>query len=218
MSASHTLPVPLAPASALKEWRFPVEGMTCGSCVARVEKALAATPGVKEASVNFATEQASVKAGREVTLDMLKAAVEKAGYAVGNTAGAALGEASVRLKIGDMTCASCVARVEKALKQVPGVLSAEVNLATETADVTLTSDAADLPRLIAAVEKAGYRAEAILDTDTGARPAAPSGWAARKQAPARERPPPSACRRAGESGSRRLAPVARSRKRMWADG
>ncbi|MEC5212438.1 Cu+-exporting ATPase [Polaromonas sp. CG_9.5] len=175
MSASHTLPAPLAPASALKEWRFPVEGMTCGSCVARVEKALAATPGVKESSVNFATEHASVKAGREVTLDMLKAAVEKAGYAVGNTAGAALGEASVRLKIGDMTCASCVARVEKVLKQVPGVLSAEVNLATETAEVTLTSNAAALPRLIAAVEKAGYCAEAIPDAATGARPATPSG-------------------------------------------
>ena len=175
MSANPTLPAPLAPASALKEWRFPVEGMTCGSCVARVEKALAATPGVKESSVNFATEHASVKAGREVTLDMLKAAVEKAGYAVGNTAGAALGEASVRLKIGDMTCASCVSRVEKALKQVPGVLSAEVNLATETAEVTLTSDAATLPQLIAAVEKAGYRAEAILDTASGTRPATPSG-------------------------------------------
>ena len=52
MSANPTLPAPLAPASALKEWRFPVEGMTCSSCVARVEKALAATPGVKEASVN----------------------------------------------------------------------------------------------------------------------------------------------------------------------
>lgn len=175
MSASHTLPVPLAPASALKEWRFPVEGMTCGSCVSRVEKALAATPGVEEASVNFATEHASVKAGREVTLDMLKAAVEKAGYAVGDTAGSALGEASVRLKIGDMTCASCVRRVEKALKQVPGVLSAEVNLATETAEVMLTSSAATLPQLIAAVEKAGYRAEAIPDAAAGARPAAPSG-------------------------------------------
>ena len=175
MSASPTLPALLAPASALKEWRFPVEGMTCGSCVARVEKALAATPGVKESSVNFATEQASVKAGREVTLDMLKAAVKKAGYAVGDTAGAALGEASVRLKIGDMTCASCVSRVEKALKQVPGVLSAEVNLATETAEVTLTRDAATLPQLIAAVEKAGYRAEAILDAAIGASPAAPSG-------------------------------------------
>ncbi|MBG6078065.1 heavy metal translocating P-type ATPase [Polaromonas sp. CG_9.11] len=175
MSVSHTLPVPLAPASALKEWRFPVEGMTCGSCVARVEKALAATPGVEEASVNFATEQASVKAGREVTLDTLKAAVEKAGYAVGSTAGSTVGEASLRLKIGDMTCASCVARVEKALKQVPGVLSADVNLATETAEVTLAGGAAALPQLIAAVEKAGYRAEAIQAAATGASPAAPSG-------------------------------------------
>ena len=175
MSASYTLPAPLAPASALKEWRFPVEGMTCGSCVARVEKALAATPGVEEASVNFATEQASVKAGQGVTLDMLTAAVEKAGYAVGSTANSAEGEQSLRLKIGDMTCASCVARVEKALKQVPGVLSAEVNLATETAEVTVASGAAALPRLIAAVEKAGYRAEAIADAATGARPALPAG-------------------------------------------
>ncbi|MBG6071387.1 MULTISPECIES: heavy metal translocating P-type ATPase [unclassified Polaromonas] len=175
MSVSHTLPAPLAIASTLKEWRFPVEGMTCGSCVARVEKALAATPGVEEASVNFATEQASVKADREVTLDILKAAVEKAGYAVGSTAGAALGEASVRLKIGDMTCASCAGRVEKALRQVPGVLSAEVNLATETAEVTLTDDAAALPQLIAAVEKAGYRAEANADAASGASPATPSG-------------------------------------------
>ena len=122
MSATHTLPARLAPASALKEWRFAVEGMTCASCVARVEKALAGTPGVEEASVNFATEQASVRASPEVSLATLKAAVEKAGYAVP--------EQSLRLKIGDMTCASCVARVEKALKQVPGVLSAEVNLAT----------------------------------------------------------------------------------------
>ena len=175
MSVSHTLLAPLAPASALKEWRFPVEGMTCGSCVARVEKALAATPGVEEANVNFATEQASVKAGPGVTLDMLKAAVEKPGYAVGGSAGSAQGEQSLQLKIGDMTCASCVARVEKALKQVPGVLSAEVNLATETAEVTVASGAAALPQLIAAVEKAGYRAEAIPDAAAGARPAATAG-------------------------------------------
>ena len=175
MSVSHTLPVPLAPASALKEWRFPVEGMTCGSCVARVEKALAALPGVQQASVNFATEQASVKAGPGVTLDLLKAAVEKAGYALGSAEGAQ----SLRLKIGDMTCASCAGRVEKALRQVPGVQSAAVNLATETADVTLASGAAVLPglmpQLIAAVEKAGYRAEALAEAATGTRPAAAAG-------------------------------------------
>ena len=175
MRVSHTLPAPLAPATALKEWRFPVEGMTCGSCVARVEKALAATPGVQEANVNFATEQASVRAGQGVTLDMLRATVEKAGYAVGSTAGSAEGEQTLRLKIGDMTCASCVARVERALKQVPGVRSAEVNLATETAEVTVESGAAALPQLIAAVEKAGYRAEAIPEAATQARPAATPG-------------------------------------------
>ncbi|CAN5217828.1 heavy metal translocating P-type ATPase [soil metagenome] len=164
MSATPILPARLAPAAALKEWRFPVEGMTCGSCVARVEKALAATPGVEEASVNFATEQASVRAGPQVSLNTLKAAVEKAGYAVGNTSGSAVGEQTLRLKIGDMTCASCVARVEKALKQVPGVLSAEVNLALETAEVTVADGAATLPQLITAVDKAGYRAEAIQDS------------------------------------------------------
>ncbi len=155
MSVTQTLPASMIPATALKEWRFPVEGMTCASCVARVEKALAGTPGVEEASVNFATEQASVKASREVSLATLKAAVEKAGYAVG--------EQSLRLRIGDMTCASCVSRVEKALKQVPGVLSASVNLATETAEVTVVGGVT-LVQLVAAVDKAGYKASKLEDS------------------------------------------------------
>ena len=166
MSVTHTLPARLAPVPALKEWRFPVEGMTCASCVARVEKALAATPGVLEASVNFATEQASVRASPEISLATLKTAVEKAGYAVG--------EQSLRLQIGDMTCASCVARVEKALKQVPGVLSAEVNLATETAEVHMAGGAATLPQLIAAVEKAGYRAAEIRVSDAASPASTPA--------------------------------------------
>ncbi len=145
--------------TALTEWRFPVEGMTCASCVARVEKALSGLAGVTQASVNFATEQASVTASRSVSMETLQRAVEKAGYSVG--------EQSLRLKIGDMTCASCVSRVEKALKQVPGVLSAEVNLATETAEVKLSGGAATLPQLVAAVEKAGYRAWALQDSGTG---------------------------------------------------
>ncbi|WP_293605248.1 heavy metal translocating P-type ATPase, partial [Polaromonas sp. UBA4122] len=151
MSVTPTLKAPLtADSTEQTEWRFPVEGMTCASCVARVEKALVGVAGVVDVSVNFATEQASVKASRDVSMETLQRAVEKAGYAVA--------EQSVRLKIGDMTCASCVSRVEKALKQVPGVLSAEVNLATETAEVKLSGGAVTPPQLIAAVEKAGYRA------------------------------------------------------------
>ena len=152
----------------LTQWRFPVEGMTCASCVARVEKALGAVAGVTDVSVNFATEQASVQAGQGVSMDALQRAVEKAGYAVGTQ--------SLRLKIGDMTCASCVSRVEKALKQFPGVLSAEVNLATETAEVQFTGGAATPAQLIAAVEKAGYRAWPLpADGEGAASPPAKAG-------------------------------------------
>lgn len=140
-------------AAALTEWQFPVEGMSCASCVARVERSLAAVPGVQDVSVNFATEQASLKARGDVGMDTLKAAVTKAGYAIATQ--------TLQLQIGGMTCASCVSRVEKALKQVPGVLSASVNLATETAEVITAGGGALLPALMAAVARAGYQAREI---------------------------------------------------------
>src|SRR2546426_8224146 len=146
-------------ALALNEWHFPVRGMSCASCVARVERSLSGIAGVLDVSVNFATEQASVKASSDVRMDMLKAAVEKAGYAVG--------DASLRLRIDGMTCASCVARVERALRQLPGVLSAEVNLATETAEVKVSGAMVPLPQIIAAVVKAGYQASEIQDAGAG---------------------------------------------------
>ncbi len=130
---------------------LPVLGMTCASCVSRVEKALAKVPGVQEASVNLATETATVKAGSGVDIPQLRAAVEKAGYEVP--------EESATLAVSGMTCASCVSRVEKALKKTPGVVSAEVNLATEKAEVRFLGRPHEMvPRLIAAVEKAGYAA------------------------------------------------------------
>nr|WP_018634349.1 heavy metal translocating P-type ATPase [Neomegalonema perideroedes] len=61
---------------------LPIEGMTCASCVGRVEKALRAVPGVTEANVNLATERASVQASASVDRAQLVAAVEKIGYAV----------------------------------------------------------------------------------------------------------------------------------------
>lgn len=135
---------------------LPILGMTCGSCVGRVERALKAVPGVSEVTVNIATERASVVAASTVPVPALAAAVEKAGYAIA--------EESVELLIGGMTCASCVGRVEKALKGVPGVKHAEVNLATERAQVRFD---AGLPpeRLVAAVVKAGYEAQ-VADTNT----------------------------------------------------
>ena len=144
-----------------RQLSFPVEGMTCASCVARVERSLVKVPGVSEASVNLATEAATVRADPSVSLDTLRKAIEGAGYSVG--------EQTIPLRIDGMTCASCVARVEKALKRVPGVISADVNLATETAEVKWASRDADAGKLVAGVEAAGYAAQPL--TDAGAAPA-----------------------------------------------
>ncbi|WP_182285598.1 heavy metal translocating P-type ATPase [Comamonas testosteroni] len=133
-----------------------VEGMTCASCVGRVERALKKVPGVQEAVVNLATEKASLTvadpAQAAAILPQAVAAIEKAGYAVPAQ--------SVDLQVGGMTCASCVGRVERALKKVPGVQNAVVNLATERASVQLQGGVT-VGALIAAIEKAGYEAQPV---------------------------------------------------------
>ncbi|PLU07195.1 copper-translocating P-type ATPase [Sinorhizobium medicae] len=127
---------------------FDIEGMTCASCVRRVEKAIAAVPGVASANVNLATERATVQFnGVPETTSVLRA-VEKAGYAPRIV--------TEEIPIEGMTCASCVSRVEKALKAVPGVADASVNLATEKATVRLVSGSAEISALEAAVRGAGY--------------------------------------------------------------
>ena len=148
---------------ALLDWRLPVEGMTCASCAGRVERALQRLPGVVEASVNLATEAASVRSAPGIGLADLRQVIEQAGYTVG--------ESSVTLAIDGMTCASCVSRVEKALLRVPGVVRAEVNLATESASVTLATRQIDEAALVAAVQRAGYAAtprQAGSAADSGA--------------------------------------------------
>jgi Cu+-exporting ATPase len=81
----------------------------------------------------------------------------------------------IRLPIEGMTCATCVARVEKALKKVPGVGSAEVNLATETATVTLAAGARP-ETLVEAVHKAGYETHLEPAPRTAAPQADRSWW------------------------------------------
>ncbi|MBV0881394.1 heavy metal translocating P-type ATPase [Noviherbaspirillum sp. L7-7A] len=146
------------PAVAPIDLSFSVEGMTCASCVARVEKALKAVPGVESASVNLATEKATVRASPALPVDALSAAVDKAGYNIPSN--------TVSLTISGMTCASCVGRVEKALKKVPGVTGASVNLATEKAQVT--SVGVPIETLLATVRKAGYEAAPVSSNGVSA--------------------------------------------------
>ncbi len=124
---------------------LPVTGMTCASCAGRVERALKAVPGVSSAAVNLATETAEIRG--IAPPDALIHAVTGAGYSVAAQAR--------ELTIDGMTCASCVARVERALQSVPGVTLAHVNLATESARVDGVADPA---ALIAAIKAAGYQA------------------------------------------------------------
>ncbi|VXA54433.1 copper transporter [Acinetobacter proteolyticus] len=127
-----------------------VEGMTCASCVGRVETALKKVDGVQSASVNLATERADITLAKPVDRQVLIQAIEQTGYDVPAN--------KVELSIEGMTCASCVSRVEKALNAVNGVSTANVNLATERATVTGT---ASIESLIAAIDKAGYDAKEI---------------------------------------------------------
>jgi Cu+-exporting ATPase len=152
-----------------ESFTFKVEGMTCGSCVARVEKALKTVPGVAGVSVNLATEKASVTTAPDTSLHALTAAVNKAGYHVS--------EETIPLSVSGMTCASCVGRVERVLKEVPGVVDVSVNLATEKAIVKATAGV-EPETLIAAVKKAGYDAAPVSDASTASSSDAqfPTWW------------------------------------------
>ena len=139
---------------ATAEQALDIEGMTCASCVRRVERKLQQVPGVREAAVNLATERAVIRYDpKQADVPELVHAVEAAGYTAHVPASPSTTE--TRLDIEGMTCASCVRRVERALGKVPGVDQASVNLATEQAAVRGT---ASLPALLAAVQQAGYDA------------------------------------------------------------
>ncbi|MDE3231485.1 MAG: copper ion binding protein, partial [Chloroflexota bacterium] len=155
-----------------------VEGMTCASCALRIEKGLKKLSGVADASVNLATEQATVTydAG-QVAVDDLLRKVSAVGYSATPLAvieapaaptppaePAPPETASAELTISGMTCASCVRRVERSLGKVAGVAEANVNLATERATITYDPAEASIAAMIAAVEQAGYGAESLAPT------------------------------------------------------
>ncbi|PDT43386.1 MULTISPECIES: heavy metal translocating P-type ATPase [Sinorhizobium] len=127
-----------------------VEGMSCASCVARVEKAISAVPGVVSASVNLATDRADIRFDETAKPSEIIKAIENLGY------GAV--EDALELGIEGMSCASCVGRVEKALKAVPGVVEANVNLANERASIRLVRGLASTEQLVEAVRGVGYEA------------------------------------------------------------
>ena len=149
--SDQPLKVPVAQPSNIS---LPIEGMTCASCVSRVERALKKVPNVLEAHVNLATETAVISMN-EPNQSALITAIEDAGYAVPMS--------TQTFGIEGMTCASCVSRVERALLKLPNVTTAHVNLATEQA--TVTGNVTEV-ELFQAVEDAGYEPHHIAAVAT----------------------------------------------------
>ncbi|MEM7472244.1 MAG: heavy metal translocating P-type ATPase [Pseudomonadota bacterium] len=136
-----------------------IEGMSCASCVGRVEKSLAALDGLSDVSVNLASETARFKTAGPETVQAAAAALDALGYPARAT--------KVTLNMASMSCGSCVGRVDKALSAVPGVVSVNVNLASETATVTYLDGATSLSEIMAAPAAIGY--EAALAEPAGNR-------------------------------------------------
>ncbi|MFC2036074.1 heavy metal translocating P-type ATPase [Chloroflexota bacterium] len=138
---------------------LPVTGMTCASCVAIIEKGLSQLPGVSEVNVNLANEKATVEYdSKQVDTNALMDAISNTGYGVTVE--------KVTISIAGMTCASCVANVEKALAGVPGVISATVNLASEKVTVKYLSGEVGITEFRKAVEGAGYGIGAEVSTES----------------------------------------------------
>jgi Cu+-exporting ATPase len=142
-----------------------VTGMTCTTCAATIEKGLAQTPGVEKADVSFASEKASVEYDpSKVDLAKIAKTISELGYKMAT-------KKSI-FPVSGMTCASCVARVEEALSSVSGVISANVNLASEKATVEYV-EGTDVAEMQRAVAEAGYglgaEATTLEDVTTAAQ-------------------------------------------------
>jgi Cu+-exporting ATPase len=128
---------------------LPVTGMTCAACATRLERALAAVPGVAAAGVNLATERATLTVDPvALTTADVAGAITRAGFGVPTE--------DFRFGIEGMTCSGCAGRIEAALAAVDGVATASVNLALERADVAAFAGTVAPADLAAAVVRAGY--------------------------------------------------------------
>jgi Cu+-exporting ATPase len=147
--------------SVVKRITLPVEGMHCASCAAAIERRLTREPGVSESAVNYATNTAAVAFDDAVTgAEQLVAAVRDAGYDVTVL--------TTTFPLGGITCAACVARIERALNAAPGVVSATVNFAANTATVAYLAGVTTPAALHETVRDTGYE---VPEVDEGAEAA-----------------------------------------------
>ncbi|WP_100399126.1 heavy metal translocating P-type ATPase [Bacillus sp. FJAT-44742] len=144
---------------------FSIQGMSCASCVNRIEKEISKLKGVHSVSVNLALNQAQVKGDeKEVSAPQIVEAIDKAGYSARQ-----IEEEQTRRKltfsIEGMSCASCVNRIEKAVLKVEGMHEVNVNLASNQAQVTGEKGVLSVESVIEAIDKTGYKATLIEEKE-----------------------------------------------------
>jgi P-type Cu+ transporter len=147
---------------ATHRMEVPITGMTCAACARRVETKLSRAPGVRRAGVNFATERATVEYDpRETRIRDLMQLVEDVGY---GTAGTARAE----FYVDDSARPSgSGAPLERHLAELPGVVSADFNLADRGVRVEYLPDVVDVRALRAAIESFGYRVGEVAGAEDG---------------------------------------------------
>ena len=139
---------------------FPVHGMTCANCAANIERSVKKVQGVEDVAVNFATEQVRVAFDpKAATLEGILDKIRNTGFSVGVD--------RIELGLTGMTCANCAMNIERTLgKKVPGVVSAAVNFATETAQVTYLPTVTSPQAMAGAITKIGFGA-VLPQADSG---------------------------------------------------
>ena len=135
-----------------------IEGMTCAACAKAVERVTKKLDGVENSSVNIATEKLNITYDEsKVTVEEIENAIEKAGYK------GKLDTVEKTMAIEGMTCAACAKAVERVTRKLPGVASADVNIATEKLKITYEPSVTDISDIKTADSKAGYKALDIED-------------------------------------------------------
>jgi Cu+-exporting ATPase len=145
----------------MKKQTINITGMSCATCATRIEKGLHKQDGIKSVAVNLAMERAVVEYNDSILdEEEIVEAIKDLGYGVVEDNKA---ERKAELNLYGMTCAACSSRIEKTLKEMPGVLFASVNLATEKAQVEFDEGVVTVHDMVRAIEDVGYSAEEAFE-------------------------------------------------------
>jgi len=143
-----------------------IGGMHCVACAQTIEKALRKEAGIEDANVSFATEKAIIEYDpSKISLDRIADVIKEAGYEPIGIPKEGERIREISIKISGMSCASCAATIEKALRKLEGVKSAHVNFATERATVEYSPETISILDLRKAIRETGYDVESEEEID-----------------------------------------------------